>query len=164
MDFLPLQVKSSKGAAPRGWIQPTDHPTTGVFHRQMSSRGWESHRSLTQEKMMKTWINMGIIMGPCPLVMENTTGKPWENDGFWWNFMRFTGSLWQTNVAIEHCHRNSWFSHQKRWFSIVMWLFTRGWTIYRLGQNISTIKRYDEMCADEHCSLINDEYFWGTHG
>ena len=31
-------------------------------------------------------------------------------------------TLWQFNIAIEHCHRNSWFTYLKWVFSIVMWV------------------------------------------
>ena len=35
-----------------------------------------------------------------------------------------------TNMAIENCHRNSWFSHPKLWFSIVFCRFSRGYRSY----------------------------------
>ena len=38
--------------------------------------------------------------------------------------------LVMTNIAIEHDHRNSGFSHWQRWFSIVFCMFTRGYMIW----------------------------------
>ena len=58
--------------------------------------------------------------------------KPWWKGDLWWNhqvrgssrrsenrwpFGRNT--LWSFSIAIENCHRNSWFPHEKWWFSTV---------------------------------------------
>ena len=43
-----------------------------------------------------------------------------------WSFARYLPiTLWQTNIAIEHGHRNSGFSHKTWWFSIVMLVYQR---------------------------------------
>ena len=39
-------------------------------------------------------------------------------------------TLVNSQFAIENGHRNSWFSHSQWWFSIVFWMFTRGY-IYK---------------------------------
>ena len=40
--------------------------------------------------------------------------------------------LVMTNIAIEHGHRNSEFSHSRWWFSIVFCMFTRGYICPRI--------------------------------
>ena len=47
--------------------------------------------------------------------------------GFYSDLMGYNGiyPLVMTNIAIENGHRNSGFSHEKWWFSIVMLIYQR---------------------------------------
>ena len=59
---------------------------------------------------------------------ERDNGVPQRGKtmGTWGELIRGIPSGY-VKIAIENGHRNSGFSHWKWWFSIVMWLFTRGY-------------------------------------
>ena len=55
-------------------------------------------------------------------------------------------TLWQTNIAIEHGHRNSWFTHEKLSFSIVFPMFTRGYTMLSIPSGKPTVCYGKSQC------------------
>ena len=67
-------------------------------------------------------------------------------------------------ITMEHDHRNNEFSHEKWWFSIGMWKFTRGYsgsrskTLYRFSRSRSYIKIYQLGVANWYMGYIWLQY------
>ena len=55
-------------------------------------------------------------------------------------------TLWETNIAIENGHRNSWFTHEKLSFSIVFSMLTRGYTMLSIPSGKPTVCYGKSQC------------------
>ena len=80
-------------------------PEIHRWHGDLPFGYMENHR-----KTIGKWSFNGILMGFNGVYQD-----------IWWY------TLWWTNIAMENGHGNSGISHEKCWFSIAMWLFTRGY-------------------------------------
>ena len=119
----------------------------GEQFKRLMQRGPNRNRWFTYKRWFSSWIfplkMVDMVDFPVRELLVFTMiylWKKWWNFHFelwewlpgrvsqiWWNGegMNNISPLVMTNIAIENGHRNSEFSHEKWWFSIVMLVYQR---------------------------------------